>query len=128
LGTAAALEFGVADTETRFDDGREFQLPGSSATVSNFGGGLCGDGSTVTLARAFIRSCNTIFADLAIQIGADDVGEMAEALGFNRELELPWDAARSVFPTDPLHDDPAALGQSGQCQRYLLRRPRLMSM
>ncbi|HLT97635.1 MAG TPA: penicillin-binding transpeptidase domain-containing protein [Acidimicrobiia bacterium] len=126
--TAAALEFGVADTETRFDDVREFQLPGSSATVSNFGGGLCGDGSTVTLARAFIRSCNTIFADLAIQVGADDVGEMAEALGFNRELELPWDAARSVFPTDSLLDDPAALGQSGLGQRDVRATPLQMAM
>lgn len=126
--TAAALEFGVADPESTFDDVREFELPGSTATVSNFGGGLCGDGSEVDLTRAFIRSCNTVFADLAIQVGADDIGEMADALGFNQEIELPWDAAESVFPTESLRDDPAALAQSGLGQRDVRATPLQMAM
>ena len=110
---AAALEAGVAGPDTLFDDPSEFQLPGSTATISNFGGGLCGNGSQVDLMRAFVRSCNTVFADLAIQVGAPDIGFMAEALGFNRDLDFPLPVAESVFPTAELENDDAALGQSG---------------
>src|SRR5690606_17314182 len=114
---AAAIESGVATPETMFDDPAEFPLPGSTATISNFGGGLCGDGSQVDLMRAFVRSCNTVFADLAIQVGAPDIGVMAESMGFNQELDFPWDVAESAFLTGELDDDPAALGQSGLGER-----------
>lgn len=126
--TATALDVGVADPETTFDDVQEFQLPGSTATISNFGDGLCADGSEVTLRRAFIRSCNTIFADLAIQVGANDLGIMAESLGFNQELEFPWDVAESRFPAEELEDDPAALGQSGIGERDVRATPLQMAM
>jgi peptidoglycan glycosyltransferase len=125
---SAALDVGVADTETTFDDPQTFPLPGSTATVSNFGNGLCGDGTTVTLMRAFIRSCNTVFADLSIQVGAADIGVVADGLGFNRELAFPWQVAQSVFPTDALVDDDAALAQSGLGERNVRATPLQMAM
>lgn len=128
LVAAAALEVDVADPDTTFDDPREFQLPGSTATISNFGGGLCGDGTEVTLMRAFVRSCNTVFADLAIQVGAEDIGVVADALGFNSELEFPWNVAESAFLTDELADDDAALAQSGLGERDVRATPLQMAM
>lgn len=125
---AAAIDSGLAGPETLFDDPQEFQLPESSATVSNFGGSLCGDGTQVTLTRAFVRSCNTVFANLAIQVGADEVGFMAESLGFNEELEFHWPVAVSQFLTDELADDPAALGQSGLGERDVRATPLQMAM
>ena len=125
---AAALEAGVAGPDTLFDDPSEFQLPGSTATISNFGGGLCGNGSQVDLMRAFVRSCNTVFADLAIQVGAPDIGFMAEALGFNRDLDFPLPVAESVFPTAELENDDAALGQSGLGERNVRATPLQMAM
>ncbi len=125
---AAALESGVATPDSMFDDVSEFQLPGSTATIRNFGGGLCGDGSQVDLARAFVRSCNTIFADLAIQVGAPEIGLMAEALGFNQELEFPLPVAESAFPTEDLENDDAALGQSGLGERDVRATPLQMAM
>lgn len=125
---AAAIEVGVADPDTTFDDPQEFQLPGSTATVSNFGGGLCGDGESVTLMRAFIRSCNTVFADLAIQVGAPDIAVMAEALGFNQTFDFPWDVAESAFPEGRLSNDDAALGQSGLGERDVRATPLQMAM
>ncbi|HIE22229.1 MAG TPA: hypothetical protein EYP73_06490 [Acidimicrobiia bacterium] len=68
---ATALDTGIADPETEFPDVREFELPGSTATISNFGGGLCQEGATVTLLTAFVRSCNTVFADLTLRLGAE---------------------------------------------------------
>lgn len=126
--TAAGLEVDVVDTDTTFPDVAEFQLPGSSATIANFGDGLCADGTEVTLRTAFIRSCNTVFADLAIRVGATDLGMMAEALGFNQEIEYPLEVAVSNFPTEDLEEDEAALGQSGIGERDVRATPLQMAM
>ncbi|MGH8912030.1 MAG: peptidoglycan D,D-transpeptidase FtsI family protein [Acidimicrobiia bacterium] len=126
--TSAAIDVGVAEPDTTFDDPQTFPLPGSTATVSNFGGGLCGDGESVTLMQAFTRSCNTIFADLTIQVGAADIGIVAEALGFNQELDFPWQVAESVFQTDVLAEDDAALAQSGLGERDVRATPLQMAM
>lgn len=125
---AAAIDVGVAGPESTFDDPAEFELPGSTATVSNFGGGLCGDGSQVTLMQGFVRSCNTVFANLAIQVGAADIGVIAEGLGFNQEIEFPWEVAVSAFPTETLETDDAALGQSGLGERDVRATPLQMAM
>lgn len=126
--TGAALEQGVANPETTFPDPEEFPLPGSEATVSNFGGGLCNDGSPVTLTEAFARSCNTVFANLAIQVGAAEIGQVANAFGFNAEVAFPWTPAVSAFPTPQLSDDQAALGQSGIGERDVRATPLQMAL
>ena len=125
---AAAIDVGVADPETTFPDPAEFDLPGSTATISNFGGGLCGDGESVTLMRAFVRSCNTVFADLSIQVGAEDIGVVAEGLGFNDRLDFPWRVAESVFPVGRVDNDDAALAQSGLGERDVRATPLQMAM
>lgn len=125
---AAAIDGGVAGPETTFDDVAEFDLPGSDATISNFGGGFCGDGTEVTLETAFVRSCNTIFADLAIQVGAEELNATAEALGFDEEIEFPLSVAESTFPLDDVADDEAALAQSGIGERNVRATPLVMAM
>lgn len=126
--TAAGLDTGQVTPATEFSDPVEFQLPGSTATIANFDGGPCGNGETVTLLQAFVRSCNTIFADLAIQLGAVDIGITAAALGFNRELDFAWEVPNATWPTDALADDPAALGQSGIGERDVRASPLHMAM
>lgn len=125
---AAALDTGTAGPGTTFDDPVEFLLPGSSATISNATGGTCDDGVSATLLQAFVRSCNTIFADLAIQLGAEDIGTTAQALGFNQDLDYEWGIARAVWDTAALDDDPAALGQSGIGERNVRTTPLHMAM
>ena len=115
--TATALDTGTAGPGTEFDDPIEFPLPGSTATISNFNGRACNDGDSVTLLRAFTRSCNTIFADLSIQLGAEDIGITAEAVGWNAELDFDWPIPPAVWNTEALAADPAALGQSGIGER-----------
>ena len=68
--TATALDTDVAGPGTSFADPTEFPLPGSTATISNATGRPCNDGETATLLQAFVRSCNTIYADLAIELGS----------------------------------------------------------
>ena len=126
--TATAIDTGSAGPGTTFDDPTEFDLPGSTATISNFGGQTCGDGVSVSLLEAFVRSCNTVFADLAIQLGAIDIGITAEALGFNTEIAYEWAIPQAVWPTDDLVGDDAALAQSGIGERDVRATPLHMAM
>ena len=125
---AAAIETGVAGPETAFDDVLVFDLPGSGADIANSNEGFCGSGDSVTLQLAFVRSCNTVFADLAIRVGARPIAAIAEPLGFGQELAFPWSLAISAFPTDELAEDPAALGQSGLGERDVRATPLVMAM
>ena len=125
---AVGVETGVAGPETAFDDVLLFDLPGSDADIPNAGGGLCGNGTSVTLQLAFVRSCNTIFADLAIRIGARPIQAMTDSIGFDRTIQFPWQLAVSRFPADDLADDPAALGQSGIGERDVRATPLVMAM
>lgn len=125
---AAAIETGVAGPETAFEDVAVFDLPGSDADIRNADGGTCGNGSTVLLQTAFARSCNTVFADLAIRVGARTIDATATPLGFNREIAFPWSIARSSFPADGLATDDAALGQSGLGERDVRSTPLVMAM
>ncbi|HEX6219722.1 MAG TPA: penicillin-binding transpeptidase domain-containing protein [Acidimicrobiia bacterium] len=125
---AAALDTGAADPGTTFDDPVEFRLPGSNATISNANGRPCNNGETATLFEAFVRSCNTIFADLSIQLGAVDIGITADALGFNQDIEYEWEIPQAVWNTEELAQDPAALGQSGIGERDVRATPLHMAM
>ena len=124
----AALDAGVAGPESQFPDPVEFELPGSTATISNYSGRVCNNGNSVTLLRAFVVSCNTTFADLAIQLGAVDLGITAEALGFNSEIDFEWPIPPAQFPVSDLEDDLAALGQSGIGERDVRATPLHMAM
>ena len=126
--TAAAIDIGLAGPGTTFEDPDQFDLPGSTASISNFGGWPCNDGVTVSLLEAFVRSCNTVFADLSIQLGAIDIGITAEALGFNGEIDFEWSIPQAVWPTEDLADDDAALAQSGIGERNVRATPLHMAM
>lgn len=125
---ATALDTGVAEPGTTFADPLEFQLPGSDATISNANEGSCNDGVTASLLQAYVRSCNTIFADLAIQLGAADIGITAEAMGFNQDIDYEWAVPEAVWDTLELANDPAALGQSGIGERNVRVTPLHMAM
>ena len=126
--TATALDTGEAGLETLFPDPIAFELPGSTATIANFSGRVCNDGENVTLLVAFVRSCNTVFADLAIRLGASEIGITAEVLGFNRDIDFDWTLPQAVFPVEDLEDDLAALGQSGIGERDVRASPLHMAM
>ena len=114
---AAGLDGSIASPDTEYPDEAELDLPGSSVVIRNFSGEPCEDGQTVSLQVAMVQSCNTVFAALAMQLGADVLGTAAEAAGFNRQYELGVPVATSVFPLDELRNDQAALGQSGIGER-----------
>ena len=125
---AAALEAGVAEPSTTFGDPVSLELPGTTATISNFGGGLCNDGRSATLLQGLVRSCNTVFGELAMMVGAEEIGATAEAMGFNRDLPFEWSVPRASWLTNELADDDAALAQSGIGERDVRAAPLHMAM
>ncbi len=109
---AAALSDGLAPT-TAFDNAPSYTLPGSTSQVINSGGGTCGEGATATIETALRLSCNTIMAQLGVQLGDKKIRAMAEAFGFNVELEIPLDVEASIYPR-VLDDAQTALSAFGQ--------------
>lgn len=129
ITAAAAIEAGVAGPDTLFANLVELPLPGSTAMIRNFAGSLCGDGAEVTLREAFRRSCNTVFGQLAMDLGAARIEEQAGLFGFNRDIPFEWEALAGVFPdAASFGGDLAALAQSGLGQRDVQATPLLMAM
>ena len=69
ITTAAALQAGATDTE-QLTAAATIPLPGSTATLENYGGKPCGNEPTVSLSQAFALSCNTAFVQLGILTGS----------------------------------------------------------
>ncbi|QBI19985.1 penicillin-binding protein 2 [Egibacter rhizosphaerae] len=124
--SAAALENGYSLSST-FDDPTELALPQTTATISNFDGGPCADGSQITLEDAFAQSCNTTFGQLGLDLGGDTLVDTAEAFGVAGELDfdLPG-VAPSAFPREDL-DEPGA-AQSAIGQRDVRMTPLQMAL
>ena len=81
--------------------GSTYDSPGSieigNAQITNFNSASYG---IVTLQRAFELSSNTVFAQVADQIGAEWLCSTANDFGFNHELETDFDVLSSLMP-DP---------------------------
>lgn len=112
---AAALEAGMSPDST-FDDPVEQDLPQTTATIRNYGRGTCAGGGTITLAQALAVSCNTTFAQIALDLGADPLVEMAEAFGLNSRIVGPEHIPSPLDSRMPVDMNPpqtaqAAIGQ-----------------
>lgn len=126
---AAALEAGVAGPSTEFDDPIELQLPESSSTISNYDDEVCNDGTSVTLEHAFVRSCNTVFADLGMQVGADRLVAMAESFGFNQDIPHDLNVLDSAIPeASTFEDNLPAVAQNAIGQRDVRSTPMQMAL
>ncbi len=125
---AAALERGVANPDTRYPDPVELELPGSSAVIRNADRGPCADGVEVAFATAFRRSCNTVFGQIGMDVGAEGLGEIADAFGFNGEVPFDLPVVASAFATATLLGDAPATAQSAIGQRDVQATPLQMAI
>ncbi len=129
ITAASGLDFGVVSPSTVFDDPVELVLPGSESTIANFNGKVCNDGNSVTLKIGFIRSCNTVFGQLGMDIGGDDLGTTATKFGFNREVPFDLPVLTSFFPGQgSIENNPPATAQSAIGQRDVQTTPLLMAL
>lgn len=98
---AAALASGRFTPQTVIPGPATYRLPGSTKEIRNWTRRACGPKGEVTLAEALAVSCNTAFAWLGDQLGADALRAQARVFGFDTAFQLPLRAATSVFPEAP---------------------------
>ncbi|MGY1718228.1 MULTISPECIES: peptidoglycan D,D-transpeptidase FtsI family protein [unclassified Blastococcus] len=111
---AAALQEGLAP-ESVVPAPRELPLPNSTRVIPNFGGSACSPSGEQSLTDALTISCNTAFAQLGLDLGEEQVREMAEAFGLDDQgLQIPLEVAASTVGEIP---DDAALAQASIGQR-----------
>ncbi|MGH3361357.1 MAG: peptidoglycan D,D-transpeptidase FtsI family protein [Nocardioides sp.] len=125
---AAALESGnYSGSDSMVPGGATYQLPltsGESGEITN-GGRSCGTGR-IPLIQALEQSCNTSFAALADEVGAEAMHEQAEAFGWNSDyLEDLSLQARSAYPEGM---DAAQTALSGFGQSSVTSTPLQMAM
>jgi peptidoglycan glycosyltransferase len=129
ITTASGLDSGAVSPSTEFDDPVALPLPGSSATIENFDGEVCDDGQSVTLEVAFVRSCNTVFAQLGMDVGGFGLAGTAGQFGFGEEVPFDLPVLTSIFPAGAdLATDPAATAQNAIGQRDVQATPLLMAL
>lgn len=125
---AAALESGkYSGPDAIVPGGDSYRLPqttGDNGIITNEGR-VC-PASGLTLRQAMENSCNTTFAQLAIEVGAEEMLRQAEKFGFNSDyLDDMYGQVRSNFPTDLT---PPQVGQVGIGQFSLQATPLQMAM
>ena len=132
---AAAISSGKYDASSMVPGGATYQLPqtsGPSGLVDNEGRD-CGV-KTVKFTQAMENSCNTVFAQLAVEVGADAMQKQAEAFGFNSDYdgwdELQGTNGKSTLTTSnfPTNMNPPQTGQSGFGQYEVRATPLQMAM
>ena len=110
---AAALASGRFTPDSVIPGPRSYNLPNSIKKIRNWNGLACGPDGLVTLRDALAISCNTAFAWLGNELGAEALRTQAESMGFDHSFEIPLRASMSRFPEDP--DEPqtamSAIGQ-----------------
>ena len=129
---AAAIEKGLYDADSQVPGGVTYQLPltsGETGEIDNEGRSCGANGATIPFSQAMEQSCNTTFAQIAGEVGAEDMEKTAEGFGFNQDAgEYFQDlapVADSVFPEGV---DKAELGQTGFGQFEVAATPLQMAM
>lgn len=115
---AGALQNGIASPRSQYPIQTEAVLEGVS--LSNANGESCGG----TLVQSFAHSCNSVFAPLGAELGANRLVSVAERFGFNKPAPIPGAATSTIPPAEELVGDlvvgSSAIGQ-GRVQATTLQ-------
>ena len=124
--TTIALENGAVTPETPFAVEESYTPPQTTDPIENYGGSSCGGVFT----EVFARSCNTPFARLAIQLGAEKMVEGAEKYGLNDAVafDLPRPAKSHFGTVDEFADNLPLLAIRGFGQNEVALTPLQMAM
>ncbi|HSF97946.1 MAG TPA: penicillin-binding transpeptidase domain-containing protein [Ornithinibacter sp.] len=97
---AAALSTGEYTEDTVVPGPEILELPGTTASLPNAFDGPCGPNDEVTMTEALAMSCNTAFASVGMDIGADAIRAQAEKFGFGDALSIPMRVTPSTIPAE----------------------------
>lgn len=122
----AGLEAGAATLDSSYDYVTEAAADGRM--IQNAHGEICGG----TFTEAFARSCNSVFAPLAEQVGPEHFTKTSEKFGFNRPPQV-WneEGLAAISPPTPTVPEADAyesdLGVSGIGQGRVQATPLMMA-
>jgi peptidoglycan glycosyltransferase len=115
---AGALQNGIASKRSTYPVQTETFLEGVS--LSNANGESCGG----TLTQSFAHSCNSVFAPLGAELGANRLVSISERFGFNKPAPIVGAATSTIPPASELVGDlvlgSSAIGQ-GKVQATTLQ-------
>jgi penicillin-binding protein A len=107
--TAAALEAGAVKPSTEFPVDTAATIDG--VELENANGEYCGG----SFRDSFAHSCNSVFAPLGVELGADALVDMAQRFGWNGEPSVPGEVPSTLPPApeiaSPLEVGSTAIGQ-----------------
>ncbi|WP_285727946.1 peptidoglycan D,D-transpeptidase FtsI family protein [Psychromicrobium xiongbiense] len=100
VDTAAALSSGKYTKDSVLANPPSLTFPGTSVDLPNYVYGNCKLQTQADFAFALAQSCNTPFAQIALDLGQQAITDQATKFGFNTSgLSLPsMPVATSVFP------------------------------
>ncbi|MEU8539299.1 penicillin-binding protein 2 [Streptomyces sp. NPDC048717] len=128
LTAAAALENGVVtDVDARTDAVSPYPLPLSTNKIgSEAGDAVC---DRASLKTAMQHSCNNVFLDAAVKVGADKMRETAEKFGYNEDVySSDLGDLRAVKSLYPAGLDKPGTALTGMGQGSLTSTPMQMAM
>jgi penicillin-binding protein A len=107
--TTAALEAGIVKPTDEFPVETSATIDG--VQLENANGESCGG----SFRNSFAHSCNSVFAPLGVQIGAERLVDAAERFGWNAKPSIPGEVASTLPPAaeirTPLEVGSTAIGQ-----------------
>lgn len=124
LTLAAALRQGKINLDSEVAAPDTLTLPGTNHALTNYSGESCGNG-TVKVSYAFAESCNTPFAQMAMDVGDKALQQEAKAWGFGASQSVPMRVTPSVFPAN---EDQAQTAMAGIGQASVRSTPLMMAM
>jgi peptidoglycan glycosyltransferase len=122
--TAGIERDGVTVDDPEYPVTDSYQPPGGGRAIPNFGGSSCGG----TLFEILQNSCNTSFAQMGVDMGGENLLEVAQSFGFNRDV--PFDVpgiVQSSFPAGVV-EDPPLLAQTSIGQFEVQATPLQMAL
>jgi peptidoglycan glycosyltransferase len=95
---SAALENGM-QPNTTFPNPPSLDLPQTTLQLHNFGGEHClGGAPQLTLAEALQVSCNVVFGEIGLRLGADKLVDQARKFGFDEGVPFDIPFAEGHIP------------------------------
>ena len=130
LVTASAdLQAGATPTTT-YPNPHELDLPQTDNTLKNFGNEWCLDGAPrITLDQALTVSCNVVFGEIGLELGADPLVAQAQAYGFDQQIpfDIPF-AEGKIPPADTFAENQPLLAYSAIGQASVVANPLQMAL
>lgn len=127
--TAAALADGITP-DTSFPNPPALALPQTTHELQNFGGEHClGGAPTITMAQALQVSCNVVYGEIGMKVGAEKLVAQAKRFGFDRSVpfELPF-AEGQIPPASSFRDNLPLVAFSAIGQASVTANPMQMAL